>query len=91
MVFFCESLGLQLIRELPEFVEIDTRPEPKGMGNRLGHGMALGRGALADAGANCSIHSFLKGDAELARALSTVLRDRRRASGSSAFLHHDVS
>jgi hypothetical protein len=32
---FRESLRLQLIRELPEFVEIDTRLEPKGMGNRL--------------------------------------------------------
>src|SRR5215469_14873169 len=69
MVFFCESLGLQLIRELAEFVEIDTRPEPKGMGNRLGRGMSSARGGLADAGANCSIHSFLKGNAELARAL----------------------
>ena len=52
MGFFRESLRLQLIRELPEFVEIDTRPEPKRMGNRLWRGMASGRGSLADAGAN---------------------------------------
>jgi hypothetical protein len=32
IIGFCrESLCLQLIRELPEFIEIDTRPEPKGM------------------------------------------------------------
>jgi hypothetical protein len=65
MDLFCESLRFQLIRELPEFVEIDTRFEPKGMGNRLRRGMASGRGRLADTGANCSIHSFLKGNAEL--------------------------
>jgi hypothetical protein len=33
--FFCESLSLRLIGELPEFVEIDTLFEPKGMENRL--------------------------------------------------------
>jgi hypothetical protein len=69
MNFFRESLRLQLIRELPELVEIDTRFEPKGMGNRLRRGMASGRGGLADARADCSIHSFPKGNAELARAL----------------------
>jgi hypothetical protein len=43
-VDFCrESLPLELIRELPELVEIDTRPEPEGMGNRLRRGMASGR------------------------------------------------
>src|SRR6516162_6122136 len=55
IVFFGERLRLELIRELPEFVEVDTRPESKGMGNRLGRRMASGRGGLADAGANCSI------------------------------------
>ena len=69
MNFFCESLRLQLIGEPAEFVEIDTRPKPKRMGNRLWRGMALGRGGLADAGANCSIHRFLKRYAELPRAL----------------------
>jgi len=39
MDFPCESLSFQLIRELPEFVEIDARFEPKGMSNRLWHGM----------------------------------------------------
>ena len=39
MDFFRENLCLQLIRELPELVEIDTRFEPKGMSNRLWHEM----------------------------------------------------
>ena len=69
MDFFCESLRLQFIRELTELVEIDTRFEPKGMRNRFWHGMISGRGRLADAGANCSVHRFLKGNAELARPL----------------------
>jgi len=84
MDFFCESLRLQLIGELPEFVNIDTRPESKGMGERLPRGMASGRGGLADAGANYSIDRFLKGNAELARAASTAPRDNHRASESSA-------
>jgi hypothetical protein len=56
MDFFRESLCLQLIRELPEFVQIDTRPESEGMGNRLWRGMASGGGILTHAGTNCSIH-----------------------------------
>ncbi len=68
MDFFRESLRLKLIRELPEFVEIDTRPESEGMGNRLLRRMASGRGGLAHAGANCSIDRFLKGNTELSRA-----------------------
>jgi len=67
MDFCCESLRLQLIRELPEFVEIDPRPESQRMGNRLRRGIVSGRGALVQAGANCSIHRFLKGNAELPR------------------------
>ena len=67
---FCrESLCLQLIRALPEFVEVNTRAEPEGMRHRLRRGMASGRGGLADARADCSIHSFPKGNAKLARAL----------------------
>jgi hypothetical protein len=54
MDFFRESLRLQLIRELPEFVEIDTQPKPERMGNRFRRGMASGR----DAGANCWLHSL---------------------------------
>jgi hypothetical protein len=69
MDFFRESLRLQLIRELPEFVEIDTRPESEGMGNRLQRRIVSDPGGLADAGANCSIHRFLKGNAELSCAL----------------------
>jgi hypothetical protein len=38
------------------------------MGDRLRRGIASGRGSLADPGANCSIHRFLKGNAELPRA-----------------------
>src|SRR5215472_7931757 len=66
---FRESLRLQLIRELPEFVEIDTRPESEGMRDRLRHGIASGRGGLSYPGANCSIDRFLKGNAEFPRAL----------------------
>jgi hypothetical protein len=66
---FGESLRIQLIRKLPELVEIDTRPEPEGMGNRLRRRMVPDRHGLADAGANYSIHRLLKGNAELARPL----------------------
>ena len=65
---FRESLRLQLIRKLPELVEIDTRPESEGMGDRLRRGTASDRGGLADPGANCSIHRFPKGNPELPRA-----------------------
>jgi hypothetical protein len=69
MDLFRESLCLQLIDQLSEFVEIDTRPEPKGMRNRFRRGMTPVRGSLAQSGANCSIHRFLKGNAELVRPL----------------------
>ena len=69
MDFFREGLRLELVCELPEFVEIDTRLESEGMGDRLRCEMASGRGGLANAGANCSVHRFLKGNAELPRAL----------------------
>jgi hypothetical protein len=58
MDFFRDGLRLQLIRELPEFVEIDTRPESEGMGNRPRRGMTSGRVDLAHAGANGSVHRF---------------------------------
>jgi hypothetical protein len=92
MYFFRESLRLQLIRELPEFVEIDTRPEPKRMGNRLWRGMASDRGILTHAGTNCSIDRFLKRNAELPRALFQQSREIivKRQSRSHA-AHHDVS
>jgi hypothetical protein len=66
MDLFGESLSLQLIGELPEFVQIDTRPEPEGMRNRLRRWVASGRGGLAEAGANCSVHRFLKENGERA-------------------------
>jgi len=56
---FSEGFRVQLIRELPEFVEIDTRPETKGMGNRFRRGMAPSCRGLADARANCPTHRFL--------------------------------
>jgi hypothetical protein len=46
-----ESPRLQLIGELPELVEIDTRFEPKGVRYRLRRRMALDRLGLTDAGA----------------------------------------
>ena len=67
MGFFRESLSLEPIRELPEFVEIDARPEPEGMRDRLWRGIATGRGSLADLGTNCSIHRFLNGNAKFPR------------------------
>ena len=75
MDFFRESLGLQLIREPPEFVEVDPRPESEGMGDHLRRGIASGRGGLADPGANCSVHRFVKGNAELPRALFQQSRE----------------
>ena len=72
---FRESFCLQLIRELPELIEIDTRPEPEGMGNRLRRWMASGRDGLTDAGANCSIDRFLERNAELPRALFQQSRE----------------
>ena len=86
MDFFRERLRLQFVCELPEFVEIDTGPESEGMGNRLRGRMASGHRGLTEAGANCPIHRFLEGNAELpARAVSTVRRRHRRASGLSTF------
>ena len=70
-----ESLCLQLIGELRDFVEIDARFEPKGMRYRLWRRMASGRGGLADAGANYAIHRLLKGNAELARPLFQQSRE----------------
>jgi hypothetical protein len=55
MDLFGESLCPQFIRELPELVEIDARPEPERMGNRLWRGIMSGRGGLAQTGANCPL------------------------------------
>jgi hypothetical protein len=92
MDFFRESLCLQLIRELPEFVEIDTRPESEGMGNRPRRGMTSGRVDLPHAGADCAIDRFLKGNAELPRALFQQSREIivERQSRPHSW-HHDVS
>jgi hypothetical protein len=72
---FRESFCLQLIRELPELIEIDTRPEPEGMGNRLRRWMASGRDGLTDARANCPIDRFLERNAEFPRALFQQSRE----------------
>jgi len=66
---------VQLIGELPEFVEIDTRPKPERMGNCLRRRIASPRGVLSYADTNCSIHRFLKGNAELPRALFQQSRE----------------
>ena len=73
---FCrEGLRLQLVGELREFVDIDSRPESKGMRDRLRCGMASGSGGLADAGANYSIYRFAKGNAALSRATFQQFRE----------------
>jgi hypothetical protein len=64
MDFVREILRLQLIGELPELVEIDTRPEPERMRNRLGRRMASDHGILPDPGTNCLVHGRLKGNTE---------------------------
>jgi len=90
MDFLSESLRLQLIGELPEFVEIDTRSESEGMGNHLRCRMRSGRGGLAHAGANCPIDRFLKGNAEFPRALfqqsGEIIIERQ---GCSHIWHHE--
>ena len=74
MDLFRESPRLQLIGELSELVEIDTRIEPKGMRNRFRRGMISGRSSLADAGANYSIDRFLNGNPSfLARSFNRLL------------------
>ena|SRR5215831_13863639 len=66
--FLCESLRLQLTRELLELIEIHTWRELEGMRNRLRRGVASDRGGLTDLSANCSSQRFPKRNAELARA-----------------------
>jgi hypothetical protein len=55
-------------RELPE------RVEPEGMANRLRCRMAPGRGILPNAGTICSIHRFLKRNANLPRRVNGPTR-----------------
>jgi hypothetical protein len=68
MGFVRESFRLQLIGELPELVEVDTRPEPEGMRDRLRRRLTASRSGLPQAGADCPIDGFLEGDAKLPRA-----------------------
>ena len=71
---FRKSLRLQLVRKLPEFVEIDARPESEGVGDRFGRQAPPGSRGLPEAGADCSVGRFLEGNAELARAPLQQLR-----------------
>jgi len=84
MDFFRESLGLQLIREPPEFVEVDPRPESEGMGDHLRRGIASGRGASPIPARIVRFTASLKGmPSSRARCFNSP-RDHHRASESSA-------
>ena len=69
MRFVRESLRLQFVRELSELIEIDARPEPEGMRNRLRRRAGSGLRRVAQACADCAIDRFLKGDAKFLGAL----------------------
>ena len=64
-----EGLRLQFVSELPEFVEIDARPESKGMWDGLRRTAPSSRRNIAQPGADCAIDGFFKGDAEFLGAL----------------------
>ncbi len=59
---------LQFVRELAKLVEIDTRPESKGMRYDLRGGMARS-GRLAQAVPDRAIHGLLEGNAKFTRTL----------------------
>ena len=61
-------LGLQFVGELTELVEIDARPESKGMRDRLRRPMAC-RYRLARCGGERSIDGLVAGKVKLARQL----------------------
>ncbi len=63
-----KSFRLQLVRELSELVEIDTRPESERMRNRLRQRWAAGLGSLAQTSTDRAIDRFLERDAKLLRA-----------------------
>jgi hypothetical protein len=83
MDLFSVKASVSSIRELPRAVEIDTQPESEGMGNRFRRGITSGRGGLADAGANCSIHRFKGMPSSRARCFSSPAR----SSSSVRVLH----
>jgi hypothetical protein len=89
MHFFRECLRFQLVGDLPEFVEISPRSEPEGMGYRPWCGQVSDRCGLSDAGSNCSIYCFLKGNAELPRSLfqqsRQIIVERQGRSHSDIF------
>jgi hypothetical protein len=64
-----EGLRPQFVCELSEFVEIDARPEPKGMRRGLRRAAASSGGRVAQPGADRAIDGFLEGDAEFLGAL----------------------
>jgi hypothetical protein len=83
MEFFHESLQLQLVRDLTEFVDIDTRPEPEGVGNRLRRGMASSHDRLADAGGDYSLHDLISRYEALVLCSSTKASSRSFEISSS--------
>jgi hypothetical protein len=64
-----EGLRLQFVCELSEFVEIDARPESKGMWRGLRRAASPSRRRVAQPGADRAIDGFFEGDAEFPGAL----------------------
>src|SRR5262249_30452055 len=77
-----ERLGLQLVGELTELVEVDARPEAERMRNRLRRRATALAGRLAQAGADRAIDRFFERNALLAGPLfqqaRKVVVDRER-------------
>jgi hypothetical protein len=89
MRFVREGLRLQFVCELPEFVEIDARPEPKGMRHGPRRKGPRGRRRITQTGADRAIDRLFEGDAEFLGALlqesSQVVIERK--SGSHVWDH----
>jgi hypothetical protein len=69
------SFGLKLIRELIQLVEIDSWRKSEGVGDRPRDRPAARPRRLAEASTYRSVHHFLEGNAQLARALSEHSRE----------------
>jgi hypothetical protein len=59
-----ERFCLQFVGELPEFVEIDTRPKSERVGHGLRRRVMPGRGSLTQASTDRSVDSLLEWHAE---------------------------
>jgi hypothetical protein len=77
--FFARGFRLQFVGQLPELVEIDPRPESEGMWNRLRRRTATNCGALAQTGADRSVHGFLNG---IPSSRARCLRSPAKSSSS---------